>query len=153
MLVRRIAPGDRERLRRFDAGLSDRSRRLRYLGFMPPMSKEWAAHLAAPDFDRRFAFVAVAGRRLVADCRLVPSDDGAEELALAVSDDFQGEGLGHVLVETALSAAAACGAEVVAQVRYDNDRMAHLLRAFGFRRTGWDLGVLTFRWSPPAPRA
>jgi RimJ/RimL family protein N-acetyltransferase len=150
VLLRSIRPADRERLRRFDADLSDGSRRLRYLGFMPPMAQDWAAQLAAPDFDRRFAFVAVAGNRLVGDCRLVPTDDGQEELALVVADDYQGSGLGRSLLGLALRTAAERGAPaVVAEVRYDNERMTRLLRSFGFKRTAWDLGVMTFRWVPP----
>jgi len=149
VLVRSIGPADRERLRRFDGGLSDHSRRLRYLGFMPPMSPGWAAYLATPDFDQRFAFVALSGGRLVADCRLVPSQDGSEELALAVADDFQAQGLGPFLLEVALRTAAERGVRaVVADVNYDNQPMSRMLRRFGFQRTGWDLGVMTFRWSP-----
>jgi hypothetical protein len=90
--VRAIRAGDRERLRRFDAGLSEKARRLRYLGYMPPMTADWAAHLVAPDLDRRYALVALAGRRLVGECRLVPAEGGDEEIAIAAADDFQHAG-------------------------------------------------------------
>jgi len=149
LLIRAIRPSDRGRLRQFDRDLSDPTRQLRYLGFMPPMSQEWAAHLATPDFGERFAFVAMAGRRLVGDCRLVPAEAGGLEMAIVVADEFQGAGVGRVLLEAALRTAAERGLPVVAEVRYDNQPMAGLLRSLGFQRTGWDLGVMTFRWSPP----
>jgi ribosomal protein S18 acetylase RimI-like enzyme len=147
--IRAIRPSDRFRLRRFDAGLSERSRSLRYLGFMPPMTEQSAAGLAAPDFAQRFAFVAVAGRRVVGDCRLVPATDRGVEMAIAVSDDWQGSGLGPALLETALRTAAERGiTEVIAEVRYDNQRMSRILRRYGFERTGWELGIMTFTWTP-----
>jgi len=150
--VRAIRPGDGGRLRRFDAGLSEKARRLRYLGYMPPMTADWAAHLATPDLDRRFAFIALAGRRLVGDCRLVPMEDGGEEVAIAVADDFQGAGVGRALLEVALRTAAERGvAAVVAEVSYENQRMTQMLRRMGFQRTAWELGVMTFRWSPVQP--
>jgi ribosomal protein S18 acetylase RimI-like enzyme len=147
--VRAIRPSDGDRLRRFDAGLSEKARRLRYLGYMPPMSGDGAARLASPDLDQRFAFVALAGRRLVGDCRLVPAEGGGEEIAIAVADDFQGAGVGRALLEVALRTAAERGFdEVVAEVNYENERMSRMLRRMGFQRTAWDLGVMTFRWSP-----
>ena len=153
--IRAIRPSDRFRLRRFDAGLSERSRSLRYLGFMPAMTEQSAARLASPDFADRFAFVAVAGRRVVGECRLVPATEGGVEMAIAVADEWQGSGLGPALLDTALRAAAERGVtKVVAEVRYDNQRMSRILRRYGFERTGWELGVMTFTWRPsnrPAP--
>ncbi len=160
--VREIAPGDAELLSAFDAGLCPASRQLRYLGWMAPMSTERAARLATVDGRGRFALVAIAPgprglrrlRRLVGDCRLdpVPGREGSAEIAIAVADDFQDAGLGRVLLERTLAAAAERGlTEVVAQVRYDNARMMHLLRGLGFERTEWELGVVTFRAKPATP--
>jgi len=148
--IRPIDAGDSELLRQFDAGLSETSRRLRYLGWMPPLSPETAAHWATVDFRDRFALVAVAGhgerKRIVADCRLVPFPErpGSLEVAIAVADDFQGAGLGRALLQCTLAIAAARRVEVVARVRYDNHRMMHLLPELAFRRIEWELGVVTF---------
>lgn len=148
--IRAIDAADAELLRQFDAALSETSRRLRYLGWMPPLSAEKAALWATVNFRDRFALVAVAGqgegKRIVADCRLVPLPErpGSLEVAIAVADDFQGAGLGRALLQLTLGIAAARGVEVVARVRYDNQRMVHLLIELGFRRIEWELGVVTF---------
>ena len=155
VVVRAIRSGDAERLRAFDAGLSPRSRQLRDLGSKPPLTEDWARHLAEVDFESRFALVAVAGRgsaeRIVADCRLLSSEKVSGELAIVVADDYQGAGLGRLLVELTLRLAAARGLpQVFADVRYDNRPMALLLRSEGFQRTSWDLGVMTFVRPTPA---
>jgi GNAT superfamily N-acetyltransferase len=149
VLIRAVRPDDAERLREFDAGLSPRSRQLRYMGSKPPLTVDWAKHLVAVDFDLRFALVATAGRgaeeRIVADCRLLSDEKIHGELAIVVGDDYQGVGLGRVLIEVTLKVAADRGLpEIFADVRYDNREMALLLRSEGFERTGWDLGVMTF---------
>lgn len=151
--VRAVGLADAERLRDFDTSLSPRSRQFRYLGSKPPMTRDWANYLVAVDFDRRFALVATAGRgakeRIVGDCRLYVNGEKRAELAIAVADDHQGAGLGRLLVELTLGAAADRGlSEVFADVRYDNRTMALLLRSEGFERVGWDLGVITFVRSP-----
>lgn len=158
--VRPIRPGDAEALRTFDAGLCDRSRRLRYLGWTSPLSAEQAQRLVNLGGCRRFAIVAAAacpgGLRLVADCRLVPVDyrPDSAEVAIAVADDFQDAGLGTAMISLVLGIAAGHDvAEVVARVHYDNDRMMHILRRLGFRRRGWDLGVVTFTLAPVSAAA
>jgi len=149
VVIRAVRPDDAERLRAFDAALSARSRQLRYLGSKPAMTEDWARHLSEVDFDRRFALVATAedgtAERIVADCRLLSSEEVTGELAIVVADDFQGVGLGRLLVDLTLRVAEARGLpRVFADVRYDNRPMALLLRSEGFQRTGWDLGVMTF---------
>lgn len=151
--VRAIRPDDADRLRVFDRSLSPRSRQLRYLGSKPPMTGDWALHLASVDFDRRFALVATAGEgedeRIVADCRLLADGENRAELAIVVADEHQGAGLGRLLVELTLRLAGDRGfPEVHADVRYDNSAMALLLRSKGFERVGWDLGVMTFVGRP-----
>jgi GNAT superfamily N-acetyltransferase len=148
--IRAIEAADAELLREFDAGLSETSRQLRYLGWMPPLSVEKAARWATVDFRERFALVAVARQgereRIVADCRLVPLPERpcSLEVAIAVADDFQDAGLGRALLKLILGIASARSVEVLARVRYDNRRMMHLLPGLGFRRIEWELGVVTF---------
>ncbi len=150
--IRPIRATDAEALQAFDAGLCDRSRRLRYLGWMPPMSAEQAASMADLDARRRFALVAVAaGPRLVADCRLVRLEDERDraEVAIAVADDYQDVGLGTAMLRSMLDIAARQRlGEVFAEVRYDNKRMMHVLRRLGFDRGRWEHGVVTFTCRP-----
>jgi acetyltransferase len=153
--IRAIGAGDASLLREFDDGLSAVSRQFRYLGWMPPMSPETAAELAAPD---RLALVAVIdqdGReRIIGDCRVTPCEQSGEaELSIAVADEFQGAGLGRSLLERLLVLARERGqSAVVAEVRCDNHRMLRLLRRLHFAHAGSDddLGVLTFTKDAPA---
>ena len=112
------------------------------------------------DFEHRFSIVATERRGerevIVAECRLVTESARSAEIAIAVADDHQGVGLGPALIRQMLTIAADHGLEtVVAQVRYDNEHMMHVLRALGFRRTAWEQGVVTFCATPqpPAPTA
>lgn len=151
--LRPIRPDDAELLRQFVDGLSGRSRRLRFFGDQPPLDSELARTMSRVDFRDRMAFVAVPedGARIVADCRLSRISNGMAEIAIAVADDCQGLGLGRALLEHVLAVAATAGfAQIVAQVRYDNERMIRLLRSLDFRRVDWQLGVLTFVWTPGA---
>jgi acetyltransferase len=120
---------------------------------MPPLSSERAAAMSAVDFRDRFALVAMApgdSQRMVGDCRLVPVPElpGRAEVAIAVADAYRDAGLGRALLERMLRVAGDRGCQVVADVRYDNARMMHLLRSLGFRRTGWELGIATFVCDP-----
>lgn len=157
LLIRAIDTDDTDRIRRFDDGLSDRTRRLRYLSYMPPLSTEQAERMADVDFQSRFAFVAVEGRgadrRVVADARLLGDADhpGRAELAVAVADDLQGRGIGPLLLQLLIDVAGERGFDQVgAEVWWDNQPIIRVLRRLGFERTGWELGVMTFVRTAPS---
>ena len=144
--VRLVRPADADLLRTFDGELCERSRRLRYLGSVPPLTEGQALRLATVDGRDRSALVAFDGPRMIADCRLDPADRaGHAELAVAVADDFQGAGLGTAMTELMLSVAGGHGLEaVVAEVRDDNQPMMRVLGKLGFRRTGRESGTVTY---------
>jgi len=155
LLVRAVEPGDAPIFKRFDDGLSQRSRRLRYLSYMPPLSPELLARMTDVDFVDRLAFVALGGRgesrQVTADARLYRDADQSQEaeMAIVVADDVQAKGLGSFLVDLLLAVATERGfAAVLAEVRFDNDRMARLLTRAGFRREHTDLGIVRYRWRP-----
>jgi acetyltransferase len=157
--VRPIRPSDAELLREFDGGLCEANHRFRYLGWMPPLPADRALAMATVDFEYRFALVATARRGsrevIVADCRMVAESGLTAEIAVAVADDHHDVGLGPTLIRLMLAIAAHHGIEtVVAQVRFDNAHMMHVLRGLGFERTAWELGVVTFVARPlPVPTA
>lgn len=151
VVVRQIDMAHADLLREFDGSLSDRSRRLRYLGWMAPMPVERATAMTTTDGGKRIALVAISdggfGQVMVGHCRLYPIEESANGvgMAIAVADSFQDAELGRVLLELILATAAERGlTEVVADVRYDNARMMHLLETLGFEITKWELGVVTF---------
>ncbi len=151
--LRLIQPLDAELLREFDGALCEACHRCRYLGWMAPLSPDQALTMATVDLEHRFAIVATERRGerevVVADCRLVTESERSAEIAIAVADDHQGVSLGPAMIRRMLVIAADHGLETVAaQVRYDNERMMHVLRALGFRRTAWEQGVVTFSARP-----
>ena len=161
LLVRAVEPRDAPIFKRFDDGLSQRSRRLRYLSYMPPLSPELVARMTDVDFVDRLAFVAIGGRgearQVTADARLYSDADQPQEaeMAIAVADEGQAQGLGSFLVDLLLAVATERGfSAVLAEVRFDNDRMARLLTRAGFRRQHTELGIVRYRWQPtPWPGA
>lgn len=70
--------------------------------------------------------------RLVAEARYVPTAEDAGELALAVLDDFQGLGLGRLMLNALIDHAKTAGLErLSAIVSITNDTMLHLLTRYG----------------------
>ena len=96
--IRRVAKGDGPALERFYAELSTRSRSLQFHGQCPSIGATRAEDLAAADHRRRDGFVAVAGETIVGHLMLEPDGEATEEMAVAVSDRFQGHGVGTLLV-------------------------------------------------------
>jgi acetyltransferase len=151
LLVRAAAPADDDRIRAFDAALSERTRFLRYLSRKPPLTDAAVERMADVDFDHRCAFVVIEGRgpdrRIVGDARLIEDSDhpGRAELAIVLADDLQGLGVGPQLVQLLVEVAAERGFDAVgAEVWWENLPMAHVLRRLGFQRVAWELGVMTF---------
>lgn len=140
--VRSIHETDAGALRAFYLGLSDRSLRMRHLGWVRPLSREMAQKMSTVDFSSRFAFIALLGDQVVADCRLLPNDDGELEVAIVVADALQGRGIGKVMLDLALDVVG--GRRVVAEVSYDNQPSLGLLWSRGFVRTRWEFGVMEF---------
>ena len=77
--------------------------------------------------------------QLAAEARYIPLGSGTAELALTVSDDYQGAGLGHRLLQALMARAREGGLERLrAIVLLDNAPMLRLLQ-----RYGWVLAAAT----------
>ena len=102
--IRAIRPTDMPELERFYAGLSPESRRTRFFSIKPGLSHVQSASFCSTDHDHREGFVAVVDRPLVGPGRIVghlclePNGDGAAEVAIAVADEFQHQGIGRRLL-------------------------------------------------------
>ena len=71
--------------------------------------------------------------RVVAEARYVPIAPGTAELALTVHDDYQGTGLGHILLDALVAHARAEGLERLrAVVLLANTPMLRLLQRYGW---------------------
>jgi GNAT superfamily N-acetyltransferase len=89
--------------------------------------------MCGPDHRHAEGFVAeIQGGaddgRIVGHLCLEPADQGAEEVALAVADEFQGRGVGRSLFDAGLAWARSRGVpRLVATAMADNTRILRLL--------------------------
>jgi acetate---CoA ligase (ADP-forming) len=124
---------DADALLEFFAGLSDRSRYLRFHGF-PALVPALVEPVVDPDWEERGALVGALDGRIVAlgnYARL--RDRRAAECAFTVHDDYQGRGIGTRLLERLAAAAGVVGIEeFVAEVLPDNRPMLSVFRNAGF---------------------
>jgi GNAT superfamily N-acetyltransferase len=111
LVLRPLAPGETATVQRVFDGMSDRSRRLRFLAPVPRLSRDTLDRLADVDHDRHGCWVAELAGEPVGLGRYVRLADrpGVAEIALEVVDAEQGRGIGRVLRDAVAAAAADVG--------------------------------------------
>lgn len=134
--VRVAGAGDRDRVAELIAGLSPRSRALRFGAGRRGLLPHEAAAMAAPPGPEGLGLVALAGPgpdRAVALARYDRRAGAPEaELSVAVADAWQGIGVGTGLVERLLARAGADGLDALwALVMPQNRAMLGVLRGLG----------------------
>ena len=131
--LRLIRPEDEPRLIALHERLSAQTTYQRFFTVMRRLPTNWAHFLANVDYRRRLALVIErqdpGGVELIAVGRYEATADAAiAEVAFVVQDDWQGRGLGRLLVGELLAAAEARGIRRFrAYVLADNRRMLRLL--------------------------
>ncbi len=139
VLLRPIRPEDGQRLMAFYAGASPADMRLRFFMTRREVPHSELARYSQIDYDREMTFVAVVPQAggeplMVAEVRAVCDPDNLlAEFAIQVATDWQGRGLGRVLMDKLLRYLRERGtAEVVGQCLSENLGMAALARRTGF---------------------
>jgi GNAT superfamily N-acetyltransferase len=135
-VIRPVEPEDAGLLVDGFEALSDRSRYARFLTAVPRLPRHWVEDLVDLDHRDREALGALdpqtgAG---VGVARYVRLDDDPEEaeFAIAIVDDWQGRGLGRILLGELVEAARANGLQRLSgDVLAENDRMLELGRTVG----------------------
>ncbi len=149
--VRPIEASDVAGLSAFYIALSPESRRRRFLGSGVGFSDAQARRMAHVDHCSADGFVAVlhetgpSDGEIVGHVCLEPCDDGMDEVAVAVADRFQGQGIGRRLVREAVVSARRRGLRGLrASLFHENTAMRRLLLGTGVpvTRTGNDSAVL-----------
>jgi RimJ/RimL family protein N-acetyltransferase len=108
--VRQIEPTDSTALIRFHDALSPDSIRMRYFSAHPHLSPAETLRLTTVDHRDRQAYVAIGDGDIVAVARYERSHvDGDAEVAFIVADDWQGRGLGGILLHRLVEHARSCG--------------------------------------------
>ena len=143
--IRPIRPEDEPALVAFHQTLSERSVSQRYsepLALEERITHERLQRIAFTDYDREIALIALVQESLVAVARLsrmrggiaAQGGDTDATFTLLVSDRFQNQGIGTVLLERLVAVAQAEGLRRVrAAVRADNISMQRVCESVGFK--------------------
>lgn len=150
--IRRIVPGDGERMRDGIARLSDRSRYLRFFSVRPMPPPQVIERLLAADGHGHIAWGAIAkdlpGKPAIGAVHAIAERSGSQnvEFSVGVVDQFHGLGVGRLLTATILLDAADQGyVEFHASTLAENVRAIAFLSALGAELTGREDNVLDYR--------
>jgi acetyltransferase len=129
--LRPLGPGDSDAVVAVFEGMSSRSRRLRFLLAKPRLTAADVRHLVAVDSRDHVALLAssVHDRRPVAIARFVRDRDdaAAAEVAVEVVDDWQGRGVGTVVLRALVRRAVEVGVRRFTLVVSDDNRAVQRL--------------------------
>ncbi|HEX3261265.1 MAG TPA: GNAT family N-acetyltransferase, partial [Pseudonocardia sp.] len=134
--LRPIRPADGAALVAFHAGLSARTRYLRYISAYPRIPQRDLERFTHVDHHDRVALVAELAGQIIAVGRYERGSDDTAEVAFVVADAHQGRGIGSVLLEHLAAAARECGvARFRAVVLAENAAMIRVFRDAGYLTT------------------
>ncbi len=131
--LRRIRRSDSLELERFYAGLSEESRRTRFFASGAGLSHQQSVSFCTPDHDHCEGFVAIAHGRhpsdapIVGHCCLEPVGGHVAEVAIAVADAVQHQGVGHRLLDAGVRWARAEGFTTLTATSYVGNGPIHRL--------------------------
>lgn len=133
MHLRPIKASDGPMLRKFHDELSAETIYFRFFAPHPQLSDQDVERFTHVDYLNRMAFVATRSGEIAGIGSYDRVDDTSAEVAFTVRDDFQGVGLGSVLLEHIAAAARERGFEkFVADVLPSNQRMIGTFREAGY---------------------
>jgi acyl-CoA synthetase (NDP forming)/RimJ/RimL family protein N-acetyltransferase len=131
--LRPIRPDDGDALATFYSRVSEESKYFRFFAPYPVLSERDVERFTHVDHTRRVAFVVLRGDDIVAVARYDALEGPEAEVAFLVQDDYQGRGLGQLLLEHLAEAGRERGFErFVAEVLPENTRMIQVFREQGY---------------------
>jgi RimJ/RimL family protein N-acetyltransferase len=135
LVIRPLTPDDREALADFVRALSPRSRRLRFFTPLKNLDPARLEHLIDLDFHERAAFAATLDNApgIQAVGRYERTSPHSAEVAFAVADELQGEGIGTELLHHLVAHARQNGIDTfTAYVLLENQQMFDVFRHCGY---------------------
>jgi len=148
--VRPVRPADAEAVQSLVRGLSDTARRLRFFAPIRELNPSALKRLTHADGRLDRVLIALAqhdgAERIVALAQYADSGDQRCDLALVIADDWQGLGLGRLLMDILIETARDAGfTRAEGDVLRGNNAMLGLARAFGFALRHSPLDATMFR--------
>lgn len=139
VVIRPIRPDDADDLQNTFMRLSAESIYLRFLSVKKELSDEEARYLATVDYTSRMAFVATCmenGQEIVVGVSRYameePGNPEVAETAVIVGDEFQGRGIGKLLLWRLVNYARAKGIHFLCgNLQIGNNRMLDLVKRSG----------------------
>jgi acetyltransferase len=139
-VIRPIRPEDEPLIYELFQTLSDDTIMFRFCQRLTDMPHERLVRYCQIDYDRELAFVAVIREtpdreKIIADIRIIKMPDlESAELAIFVADEWQGHGIGAMLMDYCIGVAAQSGINVIwMEILKTNTKMLHLSQASGFK--------------------
>ena len=145
--LRPIRPEDEPLVGKFHETLSDRSVYLRYfspLVLSDRVTHERLARVCFADYNREIPIVAECAGQIIAVGRLSRlHEPSTARLTMLVSDRFQGQGIGHLLLQHLLDIGRSEKlARIIAHILADNVMMQRLCQRHGFSINPLEKGVV-----------
>jgi acetyltransferase len=110
LAIRSIGPADRDAFQAFVQSMSQETRTNRFFSPVRELSPAILEALTEPDQKRHVGLVAIEGGQIVGEARYVQlGQSGRGEFAIAVTDEWQRQGIGARLLGALQSAARSAG--------------------------------------------
>jgi acetyltransferase len=140
LLLRPIRPEDGERLKRFYQKAAPADMRLRFFMSRRELPPSELARYSQIDYDREMTFVALGPaddqgeQEMVGEVRAVcDPDNRTAEFAIQIASEWQGKGLGRVMLARLVQYLREHGTgEVIGECLPENASMADLAKSLGF---------------------
>ena len=134
VLIRPVRAADEEAMLDFTRRLSRRTLAQRLLGPVPRFRRELLRQFVDVDYTDHLALVAFLDDRMIGVGRLIRLEDTDHaEVTFTIADEFQGMGLGRLLLDRLAAAAPAIGVYVFeADVLTTNTAMLHVFATSGY---------------------
>ena len=150
ILIRPIRPEDEKLHYQLFKSLSRQSNYFRFFSYRRHLSHEQAARFTQIDYDREMAIIALLQEeqqeRSIGVNRLTyQARSDQHEFAIVVADEFQGTGVGSILMQRLLEIARNRQIkQIIGIVLAENLKMINFCRAFGFKIKSQDGSSITF---------
>ena len=131
LMIRSLKKGDKKILYEFFKSLSEKTK---YFFHPHPFDKETAIKLCEEENSDVVRFITVDGNKIVGYTFLSNLKSEYPSLGICIRDDFQGRGLGKILMEHLIEVAKSMGKKGLCLTVYkDNEKGFNLYKKIGFK--------------------